>query len=116
MDKTTVLLLGHKSQAGKDTIGGFLSELDFARVAFADKLKDVVADLYRFSQDQMYGALKDVEDARYLNIYDEKYIYRDIAGIGGSGKERVVNPEYKEFFTPRRMLQIFGQQQRAMYP
>jgi len=115
-NKVIVVMLGHKSQAGKDTVAGYLSELGFVRAAFADKLKNTVQDLYGFTKEQMYGSTKDVEDNRYPNIYDEKYIATDIPGVEGSGDERVLNPEYKEFFTPRRILQVFGQQQRALYP
>lgn len=82
-----VILLGHKAGVGKDTLGQHLIEKEgFKRLAFADKLKDVVADLYGFTNEQMYT------DAG-KNTVDERY------GL-----------------TPRVVLQDFGQEQRARFP
>jgi len=94
----SVVMLGHKAQVGKDTLGEFLvSELGYLRFGFADKLKEVVADLYDFNHEQMYGELKNTPDKRYL-----------------------LHPEVpnctKSFYTPRMILQYFGQEQRARFP
>jgi hypothetical protein len=90
-----VFMLGHKSQAGKDTLANILIEKNnFIRFAFADKLKSVVQDLYNFNHDQMHGNKKNDSDIRYKNTVDEN----------------------EDFFTPRRILQLFGQDQRRLYP
>lgn len=125
-EKISVILLGHKSQAGKDTVGEFLQETGFVRAAFADKLKETVADLYNFTYEQMHGSLKDVEDQRYPNDYDPTHFYLTDSGeqIGFRyyGEEDnlegnfIPNTDYRPYLTPRRMLQIFGQQQRALFP
>lgn len=61
-----VLLLGHRKRAGKDTLARFLVERHgFIRLAYADKLKDVVCDLFRFNDEQREGSLKEVVDPRY---------------------------------------------------
>jgi len=64
--KPLVVMLGHQAHVGKDTLGEFLIKHDnFTRFGFADKLKQVVADLYGFTTDQMHGDLKNVDDSRY---------------------------------------------------
>lgn len=129
MDKLTVIMLGHKSLVGKDTFYSFVSKAYpgvAARLAFADKLKSTVADLYGFSHDQMHGGSKDIMDDRYPNLIDPKKVVSpewecddiNLALDNGVklGDVLVENPEYKPLFTPRRILQIFGQQQRSLYP
>lgn len=120
MSKLTVLMLGHKSLVGKDTFFSFAKEEGFVRVAFADKLKETVADLYNFSHEQMHGDYKDVEDMRYPNLIDSPTIKTLTSlgeGVRGVGPAvEIPNPDYKPFLTPRRVLQLFGQQQRALFP
>lgn len=80
-----VILLGHKARTGKDTVADYLfNQYGFFRYGLADKLKQVVADLYAFDEEQMYGKFKDVEDLRYPG------------------------------FTPRQILQKFGQEQKEV--
>jgi len=122
MNKSLVLMLGHKSMSGKDHFFSLSkSEFGFQRLAFADRLKSVVADLYNFSHDQMHGNLKDVMDERYPNYKDPKTLieweeddYGPMVGLEGYSKE-VPNPDYKPLLTPRRILQIFGQDQRSLF-
>lgn len=110
-----VVLLGHRARVGKDTLAEYLvKEQGFIRIGFADKLKEMVADLYGFSHEQMYGSEKDVPDERYPNNIDPKEI-REYYGNGDSGYHLVFNPEYKSFLTPRRILQTFGQDQRRIF-
>lgn len=123
-----ILMLGYKSLAGKDTFFSFAEELGFKRLAFADKLKETVSDLYNLSYEQVHGNLKDVEDTRYANTIDSEWIvdesvWGDSVDIqlaldnGVEYEEMLIkNPEYKKFFTPRRLLQIVGQQQRTLFP
>ena len=128
MRDITVLQLGSKSLVGKDTFFNTAKEYGFIRVAFADKLKNTVMDLYNFSHEQMYGNLKDIEDTRYPNTVDEKSILKpewadsiddvNLALDNGVTYKSMLMPnqDYKPFFTPRRILQIFGQQQRLLFP
>lgn len=61
-----IVLLGHRKRAGKDLLASMLCERDgFVRVAYADKLKDVVKDLFRFTDQQINGDTKEVRDSRY---------------------------------------------------
>lgn len=108
-----IYLLSGKSQNGKDTIYElFKDEVNWKKVAFANKLKSVVADLYNLSFEQVHGSERDIEDTRYPNLIDPKYINSN----GTDGREVIPNPSYKKFLTPRRILQIFGQQQRSLFP
>jgi len=113
-------MLGYRSLTGKDTFFSFAKDLDYKRLAFADCLKDTVADLYNFSHEQMHGDYKDVEDTRYLNLVDPKTItvFGHLGvGVRGVGPPiEIPNPDYKKFLTPRRVLQIFGQDQRKLFP
>jgi hypothetical protein len=99
MDNCLVILLGYKSLSGKDTFYNAIQDLGFIRCAFADKLKDTVKDLYNLADDQVFGDLKDVPDLRYQNLID-------------SGTRLQALP----YLTPRRILQVFGQQQRQLNP
>lgn len=95
--KKTVILLGHKKRVGKDTIANKLKTgLNFVPLSFAAKLKTVVQDLYNFTDEQMHGDAKEVPDERYLNLIEPE-----------SGAN---------YLTARRVLQLFAQQQRAIFP
>lgn len=112
-------MLGHKSLTGKDTFFNTAKDFGFARAAFADKLKETVADLYNLTVEQIHGSEKDVMDMRYPNIYDAKEITvyeQDVYGDVPGTAHLVPNPEYKPYLTPRRILQVFGQQQRSLFP
>jgi hypothetical protein len=117
-----VVMLGHRARTGKDSLTAEMIRRypkTCYRYAFADKLKSVVADLYDFSPEQMYGDLKDVEDTRYPNNMDDRLIIeKQPMGFGDTVLQikTHTNPDYKPYLTPRRILQIFGQQQRAIYP
>jgi len=106
MKETIVILLGHKKRVGKDTIAAHLHRnYNYTILPFARKLKEIVQDLYEFSDEQMSDELKEIEDKRYINYIDQEY----------SDSYNIKNPDYKEYFTPRRILQIFGQQQREIF-
>lgn len=129
MKENIVILLGHKKRVGKDTVANYLkSNYNFQIISFAQKLKEIVQDLYDFSDEQINGDLKDEQDTRYPNNYDLKECLDDywskhiddvdMAIANGVSLKSMMTPnsEYKEYFTPRRLLQIVGQQQRALYP
>lgn len=111
--KVIVLMFGHRSLVGKDTSAEYLRQYDWSRIAFADKLKSTVADLYGFSHEQMHGSLKDVPDERYSNLIDAPFNSQ-------CGLQKLYPDHYKTlvatYLTPRRILQIFGQDQRKIFP
>jgi hypothetical protein len=106
--KPLVVLLGHKAHVGKDMLGEYLvKNHKFRRFGFADKLKSVVADLYDFNNDHMYGELKNVPDERYIK---QNVTYA--AEVRGDGFDLTLN----NYLTPREILQDFGQEQRDRFP
>lgn len=114
---TYIYLLSGKSLNGKDTLYDSCKESGWVRVSFADKLKATVADLYNFSHEQMHGSLKDVMDERYPNLYDAKELETfSEEDFWHECPIKIPNTEYKPFLTPRRVLQVFGQQQRSLFP
>lgn len=106
-----VIMLGHKSLVGKDTFYEFAKDFGYVRLAFADKLKQIVMDLYNFNYDQLHGNSKDIEDFRYINTVD----YNN-SQTSNSDNTLTYTKNSKIYFTPRRILQIFGQDQRKLYP
>lgn len=135
MKDVTILLLGHKARRGKDSAADALIEKNYSiqRFGFADKLKEVVADLYNFSDDQMYGVTKDAPDIRYTksrdniilvkaeNLNDDENGHILRSGYFNSDGSRHTEGQplyYKAFesYTPREVLQDFGQEQRSRYP
>lgn len=68
--KRLIGLVGRK-RSGKDTVGGFLTEMISARrVAFADPLKEFCREVFDFSEEQMSGDLKEQPDFRYQRRCD----------------------------------------------
>lgn len=58
-----IIGLGHKARAGKDTIGLYLEDhRHFNRTAFAASLKEAVKIIYGWTDDHVYGHLKEVVD------------------------------------------------------
>lgn len=55
-----------KAGSGKDTAASYLcARHGFVTVAFATKLKQLLADLFGLTREQLYGNLKEVDDPRY---------------------------------------------------
>tara|TARA_R110000824_G_scaffold40789_5_gene121931 strand:- start:642 stop:1238 length:597 start_codon:yes stop_codon:yes gene_type:complete len=54
-----------RKRHGKDTVGEFLQEVGWKPIAFADPIKRICMDLYKFSYDQVYGHLKEEPDPRW---------------------------------------------------
>ena len=95
-DRPLVVLLGHQAHVGKDMLGAHLVENHgFTRFAFADKLKQVVADLYDFSGEHMYGALKN-EPTQYTKETET------IAEVRGDGYDLTL----EKFFVPKNDLEL----------
>lgn len=54
------------ARSGKDTFGDHLeANYGFKKVSFATPIKNVCRDIYDFSEEQLYGKLKEVPDERY---------------------------------------------------
>jgi hypothetical protein len=56
-----------KARAGKDTIAGFIEELKphTSRLWFGKKIKTTCQEVFDFTDEQVWGTLKDATDARY---------------------------------------------------
>jgi hypothetical protein len=92
--KKIIILIGHKKQVGKDTLANKIKEVQNVQIFhFADKLKETVKDLYNLTEEHVNGSLKE-SVTKYVNY---------------------INDESK-YLTSRKILQIFGQQQRSIYP
>jgi len=65
-DGRVTLVIGTKRQ-GKDTVADMLAEFvpRTRKYGLTYKLKDIVAELYDFTPEQVHGAAKDVVDPRY---------------------------------------------------
>lgn len=58
-----IIGISGKARAGKDTIAEYLVRAhDFERHGFADALKEACGAIFGFSDDQLYGDLKGVQD------------------------------------------------------
>lgn len=58
-------IIGEKRH-GKDTIGDYLKEkLGYEKLSFAGPLKKITSELFDFSDEQINGDLKEVEDKRW---------------------------------------------------
>lgn len=65
MTRRIIGIVGKKG-SGKDTAGEYLIEkYGYVRFAFGDKVKEVAKVLFNFSNEQLYGKLKDIIDERY---------------------------------------------------
>ena len=65
MSRRIIGIVGKKG-SGKDTAGEYLIEkYGFIRFAFGDQVKEVSRALFNFSDEQLYGTLKDKIDERY---------------------------------------------------
>jgi hypothetical protein len=81
-----IYLLGHKKFSGKDTLADMMVEkLGYTKLSFAQPVKDLARDLFKLSDAQLYGDLKEVEDKRYPNY---------LSGVG--------------YLTPRIIMQYVG--------
>lgn len=62
-----IIGLAGRKRSGKDTVGMMIrdSRPGWVVSAFASKLKEIVKDVYDFSDEQIHGALKEVPDLRY---------------------------------------------------
>lgn len=117
-----VLLLGHRARVGKNTFAThFVNKMcnnNFycREYALANELKKSVSTLYNLSDEQVFGNLKDFP-SKYKNYIDKEFLFVPDTKAECIGKiVSIPNPEYSEYLTPRKILQLFGSQQRSIYP
>ena len=73
MQDIVVVGIGSKKQVGKSTIADYLYNYhDFAIVSFADPLKEACAAIFGFSEEQLYGEEKEIED-EVVRVWREVY-------------------------------------------
>lgn len=73
-DDGCVIGLAGKKHSGKDTVGEYLvKEHGFVRVAFADTVKEACKIIFGFTDEQVYGDLKETVDD-YWNITPRKIL------------------------------------------
>lgn len=114
------MILGFSAFAGggKDTAGRFLEEhYGFRRAHYATKLKRLVGDLYNFSHHQLYGAAKDVPDARYAMPGECPSCGAACRVVDRTGRRTcdACRCSYPSHLTPRLALQVVGVVGRRLY-
>lgn len=93
---TLIIGIGHKARAGKDTVANHLvKHHGFERVAFATKLKEVARVVFGFTDEQLYGNLKEVPDEKWNDT---------LRFLGRSGPNAI----FHEPLTPRIAMQKIG--------
>lgn len=66
MNEPIIIGIGHKKGVGKDTVANRLVDsYGFIRMSFADPLKEACRIIFHFSDEQLYGNLKEVIDPRW---------------------------------------------------
>lgn len=61
-----IIGLGYRKQSGKDTVANYLvANYNFTKMSFARPLKDACIAAFGFTEEQVNGPLKEVEDHRW---------------------------------------------------
>jgi len=126
-DNIVIYLISGKKLHGKDSLYKAGKNIfNWERTAFADKIKEIGQELFDLSDEQVGGKLKEIEDKRYPNYYDQKMklvnIDVDPKLITSKelkvqqAKKYVPNEQYKEYLSPRRLFQIIGKEFRRLFP
>ena len=96
-----IISLCGKARSGKDTSAVMLRSMfefkgvNFDLKSYAKELKEKVKYDFDMTDDQVYGALKEVPDTRYIKNV------KSLSGTGGQEKRT-------SYWTPRELLQYFG--------
>ncbi len=118
---STPIILGiaGNTKSGKDTLARFLAEEYRCTIThFADTFKNILKDVFDFSDDQLWGNSKNIPDQRYPF---SGICPLDHAKCTFSNGEKfwhcpVCNNTYQQFLTPRfTMLTLGTEWGRAMY-
>lgn len=106
-----------KGRSGKNTIAEMVRghRAHVAEVAFADKIKEIVQDVYDFTDEQVYGSLKEEPDKRYPRPCSACQGFGRLDGTEDAcptcGGEGVT------YLTPREAMQLLGTEWgRRCYP
>ena len=68
-----LIALTAPKQSGKDTFADYLVEkYGYTKIAFAKPLKDLLKLLFLFTDEQLYGHLKEVSDERWFGCTPRK--------------------------------------------
>lgn len=115
----TLLGIAGNARSGKDTLADFLAaELGFSITHFADAFKNILKDIFEFSDDQLWGKSKDVPDQRYAF---SGICPLDHAQCSLSDTDRlwccpVCKNTYEKFLAPRFTMMTLGTEWgRTMY-
>ncbi len=102
-----LILLSGKARVGKDTFARMLAaELQkktgapYVLMAYAHELKTKVQQDFDLSYEQLWGNEKEVPDKRYIRIK---------GGLGPAAKVYGGKPEKNIYWTPREIMQAYGQ-------
>lgn len=104
-----IIGIGGKKGSGKDTVGLLLQELlleeglKFTMIAFADKLKEVIIDLFDMTNEQLYGLLKEFPDKRYPNKNGTFWTPRELMQYLGTDVFRSIYPNIWVDYLRRRI-------------
>lgn len=104
-----IIGIGGKKGSGKDTVGLLLQELlleeglKFTTVAFADKLKELIIDLFDMAEEQLYGLLKEFPDKRYPNKNGTFWTPRELMQYLGTDVFRGIYPNIWVDYLRRRI-------------
>src|SRR3990167_4771395 len=61
-----IIAFGHHARSGKSTASEYISKhYNFKQIAFADSLKQICKIIFNFSDEQLYGKLKEIEDEHW---------------------------------------------------
>lgn len=118
MEKMKIIALMGKAKAGKDTAGGMLAEMGGgATMAFADKLKQYVGEMFGLSHDDMYTDEGKAKPTRFdclmcpechsleCEAFETDRMKRASCKLCGSVGDLTV---FKSKWTPRTILQHIG--------
>lgn len=82
-----IIGFGYKARSGKDTAANYLvKKYNFARIGFADTLKESCRAVFSFSDEQLYGELKQTVDPFWNKTP------RECLQIIGDGFRKFIDP------------------------
>ena len=102
-----IIGISGKSKSGKDTADDFVvAKHGFVKIAFADELKRICMRLWDFSEEQLWGDLKEEPDKRYPLAHTPP-------GVGYNCGRRGCKGNYTDegvctYLTPRHVFQQLG--------
>lgn len=93
-----------KSGAGKDEVAKVLvQDFLFVRVGLADPIKRILKDVFDFSDEQLWGSLKNEPDKRYVSsVTNASHM------LSSEGFKQYPDGEVPQYLTPRHAMQQLG--------